>query len=158
MNRGIRSITPTLNTQLIECLVIIVKKIKQNIGGNIVKRWFYETSIKILRLISKDSSSLLLISRQNSNVDFVKLILQYSIIGKKNYNLYPNSFLFYVITILNNSKEKISLIYLTRAMHRGCFSKLVLSSLTIIANGLFIILREIYNEHLKNQFSFRYFI
>ena len=47
---------------------------KQNIEENIVQVWFYETSIKILRLISKAPPSFLLICRQNSNVDFVKPI------------------------------------------------------------------------------------
>ena len=53
-------------------LIAPIKNFKQNIGENIVQCWFYETGIKILRQISKAPLPLLLISRQNSNVDFVK--------------------------------------------------------------------------------------
>ena len=56
-----------------------IKNIKQNIGENIVHCWFYETSIKILRLISKAPPPLLLICRQNFNVDFLKPIMYYTI-------------------------------------------------------------------------------
>jgi hypothetical protein len=56
-------------------LIAPIKNIKQNIGENFVQCLFYETSIKILRLISKVALPLLLICRQNSNVDFVKPIL-----------------------------------------------------------------------------------
>ena len=64
-------------------LIALIKIIKQNIRENIVctlvQFWFYETSIKILRLISKASSPPLLIYRQNSDVDYVKPILKYTI-------------------------------------------------------------------------------
>jgi hypothetical protein len=56
-------------------LIPPIKNIKQNIGENIVHCWFYKTSIKILQLISKATPPLLLICRQNSNIDFVKQIL-----------------------------------------------------------------------------------
>ena len=39
-------------------------KTRQNIGENIVQCWFYETSIKFLRLISKTPPPLLLIFRK----------------------------------------------------------------------------------------------
>ena len=52
-----------------------IKNIKQNIQENIVQCWFYETSIKILRLINKGPSPLLLICRKNVNADSVKPIL-----------------------------------------------------------------------------------
>ena len=52
-----------------------VKNIKQNIRENIVLCWFYETSIKILRLNSKAQPKLLLICRQNFNHLSVKPIL-----------------------------------------------------------------------------------
>ena len=51
------------------------KNIKQKKGENIVQCWFYETSIKIFRLISEDPPPLLLICRQYSNVDYLKTIL-----------------------------------------------------------------------------------
>ena len=51
------------------CLIAPIKNIKQNIEENIVQCWFYETSINILRLISKAPLTLFLICHQNSNVD-----------------------------------------------------------------------------------------
>ena len=56
-------------------LIAPIENIIQNIGENIVQWWFYETSIKILRLISKSPPPLLLICRQNYNKYFVKPIL-----------------------------------------------------------------------------------
>ena len=53
----------------------LIKIIKQNILENIVHRWFNETNIKILRLISNAPPPLLLICRQNSNASSVKPIL-----------------------------------------------------------------------------------
>ena len=53
------------NKFLISILVNVWKKnIKQNIRENIVQRLFYETSIKIFRLISKAPTPLLLVCRQ----------------------------------------------------------------------------------------------
>ena len=56
-------------------LIVSIKNIKQNIRENIVQCWFYKTRIKILRLTIKAQPLLLLICRQNSNVDNVKLLL-----------------------------------------------------------------------------------
>ena len=51
------------------------KNIKQNIRENIVLCWLYETSIKILRQISKAPPPILTICRQNYNFDYIKPIL-----------------------------------------------------------------------------------
>ena len=56
-------------------LMASIKNIKHNLQENIVQCWFYETGINILRLISKAPPPLLLIFRQNSNVDYVTPIL-----------------------------------------------------------------------------------
>ena len=56
-------------------LIASIKNFKQNIQEYIVQCWLYKLSIRILRLISKASPPLLLICRQNLNVDNVKPIL-----------------------------------------------------------------------------------
>ena len=57
-------------------LIATIKNIKREyIRENIVPCWFYATSIKIWRIISKARSPLLLICRQNSIVDYVKPIV-----------------------------------------------------------------------------------
>ena len=66
-------------------LIAPIKNIKQNKGENILKCWFYETTIKILLLISKSPPPILLICRQNCNVDLVKPILQYTDLGFLQY-------------------------------------------------------------------------
>ena len=53
-------------------LIESIKNIKQNIRENIVPCWFYETSMKILRLISKAPSPTFANLPPNSNVDTVK--------------------------------------------------------------------------------------
>ena len=59
-----------------------IKNIRQNIRENIKQCWFYETSNKILRVISKAPPSPFVFCRQNINVDSVKQILYYTIIIK----------------------------------------------------------------------------
>ena len=52
-----------------------MKNIIQNIGENIVQGWFYEISIKIFRAQLRNPhppQPLLLICRQNFDVDFLK--------------------------------------------------------------------------------------
>ena len=55
-------------------LIASIINIEQNVRENIVQCWFYETSIKILRLIITISPPLLLID-QNYNADSVKPVL-----------------------------------------------------------------------------------
>ena len=55
-------------------LIVSIKNIKQNIQENVVQCWFYfyDTSIKILLLISKPHPALLPIHRLNANAGFCK--------------------------------------------------------------------------------------
>ena len=69
-----RKIKQVLNFFSTLGFIASIKNIKQNIRDNIVQYWFYETSIKILRLINKAPPPLLLICRQNFNADSVKPI------------------------------------------------------------------------------------
>ena len=59
-------------------LIPSIKRFKQNRQENIVQCWFYETSIKILRLISNAPSQLLLICRQIPTLVHKKTILYYT--------------------------------------------------------------------------------